>query len=202
MPETDLIAIRDEVSEFIRKQRVPTSLRIKDLEIVFDENQDDIKTIRLEKLETSDKGVYALTGRSGSGKSTIFNAITEFQNLTSGEIEFVNDGETTPRVYYFTQDSEIFSRNFVLNIVLSNLPLVTYIANSRYNEEVKFVYLKILIYNSLKKALLYEKALETGVYNSIENLSGGEKQRLLFARLFFSNCDIVLLDESFANLDQ
>ena len=35
----------------------------------------------------------------------------------------------------------------------------------------------------------------------LNKLSAGEKQRLQFARLFFSNPDIMVLDECFANLD-
>ena len=35
----------------------------------------------------------------------------------------------------------------------------------------------------------------------MQDHSGGEKQRIIIAKMFFSNCDLILLDEVFSNID-
>ena len=62
--------------------------------------------------------------------------------------------------------------------------------------------LKLIGYNEKEIADVLEKiGLEKNVHSYPNKLSGGEKQRVNFARAFLSDCDILLLDEPFFSLD-
>ena len=62
--------------------------------------------------------------------------------------------------------------------------------------------LKLIGYNEKEIADVLEKiGLEKNVHAYPNKLSGGEKQRVNFARAFLSDCDILLLDEPFFSLD-
>ena len=64
-------------------------------------------------------------------------------------------------------------------------------------ENLKLIgYAEKEIVNVLKKL-----GLENNVYSYPNKLSGGEKQRVNFARAFLSECDLLLLDEPFFSLD-
>lgn len=62
--------------------------------------------------------------------------------------------------------------------------------------------LKLIGYNEKEIADVLEKiGLEKNVHSYPNKLSGGEKQRVNFARAFLSDCDVLLLDEPFFSLD-
>lgn len=62
--------------------------------------------------------------------------------------------------------------------------------------------LKLIGYNEKEIVQVLEKiGLEKKIYSYPNRLSGGEKQRVNFARAFLSEADLVLLDEPFFSLD-
>ena len=62
--------------------------------------------------------------------------------------------------------------------------------------------LKLIGYNENEIVNVLEKiGLEKNVHSYPNKLSGGEKQRVNFARAFLSDCDVLLLDEPFFSLD-
>ncbi len=62
--------------------------------------------------------------------------------------------------------------------------------------------LKLIGYNEKEIVCVLEKiGLENNVHSYPNKLSGGEKQRVNFARAFLSECDLLLLDEPFFSLD-
>ena len=65
-----------------------------------------------------------------------------------------------------------------------------------------FENLKLIGYNEKEIVCVLEKlGLEKNVHSYPNKLSGGEKQRVNFARAFLSDCEILLLDEPFFSLD-
>ncbi len=62
--------------------------------------------------------------------------------------------------------------------------------------------LKLIGYGEKETHRVLEKiGLDKKVHSYPNQLSGGEKQRVNFARAFLSDCDILLLDEPFFSLD-
>ena len=62
----------------------------------------------------------------------------------------------------------------------------------RWQELLKYDFMKILL----------DKGLEKMVLENASNLSGGDRQKIILARLFMQNPDVVILDESFNAIDE
>jgi len=65
-------------------------------------------------------------------------------------------------------------------------------------EDIDKITKEVNIHN---KIISLSEKFETNVGTLGSKLSGGEKQRLLLARSFIKNSDIILLDEPTSNLD-
>lgn len=169
---------------------------ISSFEIKRLENNSNV-ALKLQKPVKFKRGdVILCSGKSGQGKTTFFKFIKKVEIPSHIEI-IVNENEMytdcsciKDKIYMVLQASPIsFSQS-----------LYGYITN--YNE----IFDKEKIKTSLKTACLdhiYNGENDLQIY--IENLSGGEKNRLALSRVIYkiltSNYDIVLFDEIDANLD-
>lgn len=195
----------DKSQKFLSDQRNPTNVTINNLYIINRGEKNDITgEINIQSLTAKTGSILGIVGKSGIGKTTIFNFLTGFREPSTGAAFFFKTDESKPiRQFYFTQNPEVFDKNFILNILISNLDLVTFVLRSEgYTLEQKATAIFCEIRKVLCMANLWRKASITGLDNSVENLSGGERQRLVFARMFFSNADILYMDESVASLDR
>ena len=139
----------------------------------------------------------ALVGKSGQGKSTIFNLLTRVFDPKSGNITIdginINDlseEELRKQVSIIRQEPFIFNRTILENFKLidNNIKL------KEVREYCKMAYLDEYIMSLPKK---YNTILgEGGV-----NLSGGQKQRLSIARTLARKSKIILFDEATSALD-
>ena len=199
-----IMNLEEKKEDFLLKQRNPTDVVINKLHIINRGLKEDVSSeIYIEDLTIAKNSFKAIEGKSGIGKTTIFNIINGFREAQKGNVDFVKeDNDREVRNFYFTQNPEVFPHNFIFNIMIANLELVNYVMSLEgFSKEDKFLVLFKEIKRSLMKANLWEKALSVGLTSSVENLSGGEKQRLVFARMFFSNADVLYMDESMASLD-
>lgn len=138
----------------------------------------------------------ALLGKTGSGKSTIFQLLTRNYDATSGEIwlnscKISDYPEETLRQYIVTlsQRVHIFSHSLRENLLLGN-PKAT-------DSELIDVLAKVNL-----SYLLDEQGLDLWLGEGGRPLSGGEQRRLGLARLLLSPAEIVLLDEPTEGLDR
>ena len=139
----------------------------------------------------------AIVGKSGQGKSTLFNLITRIFDPVEGEIllDGVNIKELTEEslrknISIIRQEPFIFNRTIKENFKLINarIPLAT------IRKYTKLAYLDDYIMTLPKK---YDTVLgESGV-----NLSGGQKQRLSIARTLAKESKVILFDEATSALD-
>ena len=147
------------------------------------------------KIEPNKKVV--IVGKSGQGKSTLFNLLTRVFDPQEGEIliDDINikdlDERTLRRtISIIRQEPYIFNRTIKNNMKVVDKK----ITQSEIESNIKKAYLDEYI-NSLPKK--YDTLLgEGGV-----NLSGGQKQRLAIARTLSKDTKIILFDEATSALD-
>ncbi len=139
----------------------------------------------------------AIIGKSGQGKSTLFNLMTRIFNPTSGEIllDGININDLTEEdlrkdISIIRQEPFIFNRTIKENFKLIKENIKT----EEIRKYAKIAYLDDYIMSLPQK---YDTVLgEGGV-----NLSGGQKQRLSIARTLSKQSKIILFDEATSALD-
>ena len=138
----------------------------------------------------------AILGKTGSGKSTIFQLLNRHYDPASGQILLANCNvadypEATLRSHLVTlsQRVHIFSQTLRNTLLMGN-PHST-------DEQLKLVLEQVeLAY------LLQEQGLDLWLGEGGRPLSGGEQRRLGLARVLLSNAELVLLDEPTEGLDR
>lgn len=136
-------------------------------------------------------------GKSGSGKTTIFNLISKMYTLESGNIYI--DGYD---INMLTEDSirgniALISQNpYLFNMsIKDNLRLVN---KNVSDEEIK----KACQLDCLDEFInMLPEKYETVIGEGGVILSGGQRQRLAIARAFIQNKKIILFDEATSALD-
>ena len=139
----------------------------------------------------------AIVGPSGSGKTTFCNLIARFWDVNSGEI--LIGGENI--------------KNYKIENLMNSISMVfqdVYLFEDTIENNIKFGKQNASheeVVQAAKKARCHEfiEALPDG-YNTIigeggASLSGGEKQRISIARAMLKDADIIIFDESTANID-
>ena len=147
------------------------------------------------KLEPNKK--IAIVGKSGQGKSTLFNLITRVFDVKEGlitlddiNIKDLTEEELRKHISIIRQEPFIFNRTILENFKIINKDIEL----EDIRKYTKMSYLDDYIM-SLPNG--YDTILgEGGV-----NLSGGQKQRLSIARTLAKNSEVILLDEATSALD-
>ncbi len=171
-------------------------------EIVFDNvmfryNEKEENILKGLNLKIEPKKKIAIIGKSGNGKSTIFNLLLRYFDPNEGSIKI--DGI---EIKDLTEESLrnnisiIRQTPFLFNLsILDNFRVVKKNATLKEVREVcKKAYIDEYIMSLPRK---YETIIgEGGV-----NLSGGQKQRLAIARTLLINTKVILFDEATSALD-
>ena len=141
--------------------------------------------------------MYALVGRSGSGKSTMANLLARFWDTNGGSVLVRGlDVRDVPLSELMDSISMVFQRVYlfqdtVYNNILMGRPDAT-------RDEVE---------EAARKARCHEficalpDGYDTVVGEGGANLSGGERQRVSIARCILKDAPIVILDEVTASVD-
>jgi len=138
----------------------------------------------------------ALVGESGSGKSTIIKLIMGLIKYKDGsilidknELKEINLNSFYDSVTYVSQDSPIFDGTLRENLIL----------DKKIKDEEIIKVLKLVNLDKFYERL--EKGLSTELGEKGIRMSGGERQRVALARLFFDNSKIIILDEATSAMD-
>ena len=152
----------------------------------------DRQLLRPVSLQLHEGDCVLLTGPSGSGKSTLLKIIASLLTPTSGQLIFRNSDITTlkaeayrQQVSYCFQTPQLFGQT-----VYDNLALPWQIRRQKPQQDKLVAHLESV---NLSPDILNK---------SIEQLSGGEKQRVGLLRNLQFMPQILLLDEVTSALDE
>jgi ABC-type multidrug transport system fused ATPase/permease subunit len=149
-------------------------------------------------LEINKGDVIGIIGETGSGKSTLVDIILGLVPPSSGSISI--DGHDV------NFEKHLFSLKSVCYV-----PQNIFLSDSSVKSNIHFGHNCDLSINkvikSCKKANIHdhimtlENQYESEIGELGSRLSGGQKQKLAFARLFYKNFNFIILDESTSALD-
>lgn len=174
--------------------KVEGCFEFKDVSFGYNDNYTVIKHMNF-KVNAGE--TVAFVGKSGVGKSTIFNLLGKLYDIKSGEI--LIDG-----ININLLDEESIRGN--MTIITQN----PYIFNMSIRDNFKLVKENITdeeIIEALRIACIYDfidslpQKLDTIIGEGGNNLSGGQKQRIAIARALIQNTKIILFDEATSSLD-
>lgn len=136
----------------------------------------------------------AVVGPNGGGKSTLFNALTGLAPVVNGSLKINGlDPQDAKGTISYVPQKDLINRNFPLSVKqVVEMGLIT--RNSLNLFERKQINLKI-------EEALENVGLSDKINENINNLSGGQFQRVLIARGLAQDADIILLDEAFSAVD-
>ena len=135
-----------------------------------------------------------LSGDSGTGKSTLFKLILGQLKPSNGEIEFLdkNSQRVNPdleKIGYLAQDAKLFPVSIADNITMFDQKLANKLDNVL--EKVQFK----------QDVVAFPDGLETQVDLDKDNLSGGQKQKVILARSNVHDSNFILMDEATSAID-
>lgn len=167
-------------------------LKIADLDYFIDEHQ-ILKKINMKVYK---KEFIGLIGPNGAGKTTLLKCINGI-NKGVGEISIrdmniarLSQKKIAREVALMHQDTNITFPFPSIDVVLAGrYPYLGFAKGEKVED-----------YNIARKYMDYTGTLKFEK-QPITKVSGGEKQRILFAKILAQETDIILLDEPTANLD-
>lgn len=179
---------------------LPIKIEFKNVSFKYpDAEEPTIKNLSF-TIEKGEK--VALVGHNGAGKTTIIKLLCGLYAPTEGEILInghnlmdINIDEYTKLLSVFFQDSEPLALTILNNVCCCREDQVDY---ERFWKAVEEAGLK----DKIKELEHQENTFITQVFDeSGIRLSGGETQKLLFARALYKNAPLLILDEPTAALD-
>lgn len=168
-------------------------LEIKNLSYKI-ENKNILENINF-KIEEGE--IIGIIGANGSGKTSLLKCLNGINEINTGEIYLNNKNikdysskELARNISFMNQNTNIdFDFPCIDIVVLGRYPYLKRF--QEYSDE------------DVKKAEFYMKKTNTLEFKNriITELSGGEKQRVLFAKTLTQESNLILLDEPTASLD-
>ena len=188
----------DENKEIVSlKNTDGNTIDIKDLSFEYEEGKNILNNISL-SVKKGEK--VAVLGRSGVGKSTLVKLLTGTYTNYKGEIIVLDKkpSETMlgTEISLLNQKPYLFDMTIKENLKLSLLDSV--IDESQIEKKIN---------DSLEKSQLTKliselpEGIDTNVFETGSRFSGGERQRIAFARSIIQNNELLLLDEPTVGLD-
>lgn len=169
------------------------SINVKDLTYSYDLFNKILDKVSFQ-VESSDK--VLLSGPSGSGKSTICKLLYRSLGSYSGNIEFNNTSECDyslkairENILYVGQNEKLFT-----GTIRENIECFRPVAEETFKDVCKICRLDSIVSGRPNR-------FNTVINASLNNLSGGEKQRIILARALLKKAKIIILDEALSEVN-
>ncbi len=167
-------------------------IKLKDVTKIYSNGTVALKKVNLQ-IEKEDF-VY-ITGESGAGKTTLLRLIHLDETPTNGSVFYQNEPiKKHFKVYEWRRKVQLAYQDFMLiedRTVFDNITLPLQIIGESFST-----------INEKAETVLNALNLREKMYKLVNELSGGEKQRISLGRAVISNPALILLDEPLGNLDK
>lgn len=166
-------------------------IELKNISQSFKTNQSRVTLFKDLNLSISQGESYAITGPSGTGKSSLLMLISGLEQATTGQAVYVK-GEQSKSLDFLRSDIGFIFQQFHLLPELTALNNVALPLKLRGDKQ------------ALAKAKLWLKkvGLSLRMDHKPSELSGGEQQRVAIARALVFKPKFIFADEPTGNLDQ
>jgi len=148
-------------------------------------------------LELCPGKFYGILGPNGSGKTTLLDLLFGYKRPSSGRLLYKGQVVASYGQKELAREMALVPQDFQVNFPFQVQDIVLM---GRYPHISRFQ-----APGSKDWAILKEVLTQTGIYsfkNSyVTELSGGEKQRVIFARALAQRTPVLMLDEATSNLD-
>jgi zinc/manganese transport system ATP-binding protein len=162
------------------------ALRFRDLTLGYDRHP----AVHHLEGEVETGALIAVVGPNGAGKSTLFKGIVGLLKPLAGRIE--RDDVSPQSIAYLPQAAEI-DRTFPINV---------------YDMVAMGLWRRVGVFGGIHRngrSLIDQAIAAVGLTGfedrAIATLSGGQMQRMLFARLLLQDARVIVLDEPFNAVD-
>lgn len=171
-------------------------LSIKNASYKYNDTEEDEYALRNVSFEFEKGKVYAIRGRSGTGKTTLLSLISGLERCTEGDIVFGGKNLRDINLDYY--------RSHDIGIVFQSYNLLLFKTASE-NIILSMDASGIKVDNKKERALELMKSV--GLKNSyadrkVLRLSGSEQQRVAIARSLSYDPKMIVADEPTGNLDK
>ena len=191
----ELLDIKDDeaLNNGLKIKKIDGNIEFKNVSYSYNESKNIINNLSFKINKNSS---IALVGESGSGKSTITKLIMGLIKYNKGnilidnnELSKLNLNTFYDNVTYVSQEAPIFDGTLRENLIF----------DKNINDDEIIKVLNLVYLNKFYEKL--ENGLDTELGEKGVRMSGGERQRVALARLFFDDSKIVILDEATSAMD-
>lgn len=172
-------------------------IALRDVSKIYRRGDQVVKALDGIDLEIAERGMVAIVGPSGSGKSSLLHLIGAMDKATSGEVRvagqllnsLAQSGLTAFRLHtvgFVFQSFNLIPNLSALENVMLPLEFAAVAAEQRRRRAAE---------------LLNQVDLSARLTHRPRELSGGEQQRVAIARALANNPRLILADEPTGNLD-
>ena len=168
-------------------------IKLENVTFSYDGKRDVLKNVNMTFPE---KGMTAIVGESGCGKSTIVNMLVGAFRPQKGDVTVGGKQlEKLSRENWYSHLSAVSYNTYIFNeSVRDNFR----IAKENVSDEEIFSALEKV---NLKEFIEENGGLDKVITEDANNISGGQKQRLALAIALVSDKDVYVFDEATSNID-